>query len=89
MNVIIPVSQSYAGSFSPDIDDNVDTTRKEVGMIFFSNLDPQKVNPFIYFKFWRQSCLPTLLYGAELFTIMPTLLVRLECCQSWFLKKHS
>ena len=31
-------------------------------------------------------CLPMLLYGAELFMLTPTLLLRLECCQSWFLK---
>ena len=36
--------------------------------------------------FWRQACLPTLFYGAKLFTLTPTLLLRLECCQSWFLK---
>ena len=28
----------------------------------------------------------TLLHGAELFTLTPTLLLRLERCQSWFLK---
>ena len=30
--------------------------------------------------------MPTLLYGAELFTLTPTLLLRLERCQSWFLR---
>ena len=55
-------------------------------MIFSSNLDHQKVNPIIYVKFWRQACLPMLLFGTELFTLTPTLLLRLECCQSWFLK---
>ena len=30
--------------------------------------------------------LPTLLYGAELFTLTRTLLLRLERCQPWFLK---
>ena len=55
-------------------------------MIFSSNLDRRKVNPLIFVKFWRQACLPTLLFGAELFTLTPTLLLRLEPCQSWFLK---
>ena len=55
-------------------------------MIFSSNLDRRKVNPLIYVKFWRQACLPTLLFGAELFTLTPSLLLRLERCQSWFLK---
>ena len=39
--------------------------------------------------FWRQACLPSLLFGAELFTITPSLLpVSFERCQSWFLKKR-
>ena len=55
-------------------------------MTFSYNLDSRKVNPLIYVKFWRQACLPTLLFGAELFILTPTLLLRLERCQSWFLK---
>ena len=55
-------------------------------MLFSSSFDRRIVNPLIYVKFWRQACLPTLLYGAELFTLTPTLLLRLERCQSWFLK---
>ena len=55
-------------------------------MIFSSNLDRRKVNPLIYVKFWRQTCLPVLSFGTELFTLIPTLLLTLERCQSWFLK---
>ena len=55
-------------------------------MLFFSNFDRRKVNTLIYVKFWRQACLPTLLYGTELFTLTPTLLTKVECCQQWFLK---
>ena len=56
-------------------------------MIFSSNVECRKTNPLIYVKFWRQACLPSLLFGAELFTITPSLLLELERCQSWFLKK--
>ena len=45
-----------------------------------------KVTPLIYIKFWREACLPALLYGTELFTVTPTLLAKLERCQQWFLK---
>ena len=55
-------------------------------MIFSSNLDHRKINPLVYVKFWRQACLPSLLYGAEVFTLTLTLLTKLERCQSWFLK---
>ena len=55
-------------------------------MIFSSNFDRRKVSPLIYIKLWREACLPTLLYGTELFTLTPTLLVKLERSQQWFLK---
>ena len=55
-------------------------------MLFSSSFDRRKVNPLIYIKFWRQACLPTLLYGTELFTLTPTLLAKVERCQQWFLK---
>ena len=80
------VLKNYVGSFSSNIDDNINKTRKKVGMLFSSSFDRRKVNPLIYVKFWRQACLPTLLYDAELFTLTPILLLRLERCQSWFLK---
>ena len=59
---------------------------RKAGMIFSSNFDRRKVGPLIYIKLWREACLPTLLYGTELFTLTPTLLVKLERCQQWFLK---
>ena len=59
---------------------------KQAGMLFPSNFDRQKVNPLIYITFWRQACLPTSLYGTELFALTPTLLAKVECCQQWFLK---
>ena len=46
----------------------------------------KKNNPLICVKFWRQARLPTLLFGAELFILTPTLLLRLERYQCWFLK---
>ena len=55
-------------------------------MLFSSNFDRRKVIPLTYIKFWRQACLPTLLYGKELFTLTPTLLTKFECCQQLFLK---
>ena len=81
------VLKNYCGSFASNVSDNIDKTRKKAGMIFSSNVDRHKTNPLIYVKFWRQACLPSLLLGAELFTITPSLLLELERCQSWFLKK--
>ena len=54
------------GSFSSNIEDNIDKTSKKAGMIFASGFDHRKVNPFVYIKFWRQACLPYLMYGVEL-----------------------
>ena len=58
-------------------------------MIFASNFDHRKVNPLVYMKLWNQACLPSLLFGAELWTLTPTLLLKLERCQYWFLKHIS
>ena len=74
--------KNYVGSFSS----NVDKTPKKVGLIFASNFDRCKVNPLVYVKLWKQACLPSLLFGAELWTLTPTLLLKLERCQYWFLK---
>ena len=55
-------------------------------MIFASDFDRRKVNPLVYVKLWKQASLPSLLFGAELWTLTPTLLLKLERCQYWFLK---
>ena len=92
------VLKNYLGSFSSNVEDNIDKTRKKTGMTFSSNFDRRKFNPFIYIKFWSQACLPSLLYGSELFTLTSSLLAKLERftssllaelerCQQWFLKK--
>ena len=70
------VVKNYIESFSTNSDDNIDKTRKKLGMLFSSNFDRRKVKPLIYIKFWRQACLPTLL-----FTLTPTLLTKVERCQ--------
>ena len=80
------VLKNYVGSFSSSVIDNIEKTQKKVGMFFSANFDRRKVNPFVYIKFWRQACLPSLLFGSELFTVAPNLLHKLERCQMWFLK---
>ena len=73
----LSVVKNYIGSFA---DENIDKIRKKAGIII------RKVNRLFYIKFWRQACLPALIYGTELFTLMPSLLTKLERCQQWFLK---
>ena len=51
------VLKNYVGSFSSNVEDNIDKTRKKVGLIFASKFDRPKVNPLIYVKFWKQACL--------------------------------
>ena len=80
------VLKNYVGSFSSNVEDNIDKTCKKVGLIFASKFDRRKVNPLVYVKHWKQACLPSLLFGAELWTLTPTLLLKLERCQYWFLK---
>ena len=70
--------KNYVGSFSSNVEDNIDKTLKKVDLIFASNFDRCKVNPLIYLKFWKQVRLPSSLFGAELWTLTSTLLLKLE-----------
>ena len=63
------VLKTYVGSFSSSVIVNVEKTQKKVGMLFSANFNQRKVNPFVYIKFWRQACLPSLLFGSQLFTV--------------------
>ena len=85
--VNLGVFKNYIGSFSKNIDENIAKTRKKVGMLFSANFDRRKVNPMIYVKFWKQSCIPTLLFGSEIWSVTSSQLAKLERCQRWFLKK--
>ena len=81
------VLKNCFNSFSSNIEDNIEKTRKKAGMIFSSDFDRCKTKPLVYIKFWKQACLPALLFGAELFSITTSQLSKLECCQQWILKK--
>ena len=80
------VLKNYVSSFASNVDDNIEKARKKAGMNFSSDFNRRKTNPLIYIKFWRQACLPSLLFGTELFTLNASQLIRFECCQQWFLK---
>ena len=68
---------NFVGSVSSNIDDNNEKTQRKAGRGFFY---PPLTSP-VYVKFLRQACLPSLLYGAEVYTLTPTLLTKLERCQ--------
>ena len=74
----LSILKNYVGSFSSNVEDNIDKTCKKVGLIFASNFDCRKVNPLIYVKLWKQAYLPSLLFGAELWTLTSALLLKLE-----------
>ena len=78
--------KNFVGLFSSNVTDNIEKTRKKAGMVFFSKFDRRKTNPLVYIKFCKQACLPSLLFGSELFTLTPSLLLKLERCQLRFLK---
>ena len=77
------VLKNYAGSFCSNVTDNIEKTRKKAEMIFSSKFDRRKTNPLVYIKFWKQACLPSLLFRSELFTLTPSLILKLERCQLW------
>ena len=79
-------AEKLFGLFSSNFEDNIHRTCKKVVLIFASNFDRCKVNLLVYMKLWKQACLPSLLFGTELWTLTPTFLLKLERCQYWFLK---
>ena len=60
--------KNYVGSFSSNVEDNIDKTRKKVGLIFASNFDHRKVNLLVYVKLWKQACLPSLLFALDAYS---------------------
>ena len=75
------VFKNYCGSFSTNVDENIEKATIKAGMIFSANFDRYKTNPFVYIKFWKRVCLPSLLFGVELFSLNKCLLEKLERCQ--------
>ena len=66
--------KNYVGSFYSNDKDNINKmcdTCKKVGLIFASSFDHCKVNPLVYVKLWKQVCLPSLLFGVELWMLTP------------------
>ena len=45
------VLKTYIGSFSSNVEENIEKTRKKAGMIFSSDFDHRKTNPLVYIKF--------------------------------------
>ena len=80
------VVKNYVDPFSSNVDENIEKTRKKAGTTFSADFDRRKTNPLICIKFWRQACLPSLLFGSELFSLTDNHLNKLEGCQQWFLK---
>ena len=56
-------------------------------MLFSANVVRKCVNPMIYLKFWKQACIPTLLFGAEIWSLASKHLEKLERCQRWFIRR--
>ena len=73
--------REWIGSFYSNVEDSIDKTWKKAGMIFSSNFDRRKFDPFFTSSFSSQTCLPSLVYGSELFTFTSSSLAKLERCQ--------
>ena len=45
------------------------------------------VHPMIYLELWKQARIPTLLFGAEIWSLTSIHSEKLETCQRWFFKR--
>ena len=80
------VTKSYAHRCSGDIDEAIKKARHKGGMMLSMGIDRKKVNPLIYIKLWKQTCLPSLVFGSELWSLTKTGIACLERCQNWFIR---
>ena len=75
-----------SGSFSSSVDDNIDKTPgRKPGWSFHLILIVAKLT-LLYTSSFSQACLPSLLYGSELFTLTSSWLAKLERYQQWLFK---
>ena len=82
------IVKNYVSSFQSDLDEAIEKNKKKGWNDFKWLYQPQKYKPSdIYIKLWRQACLPTLLFGSELWILRQTQILELERCQSWFLRE--
>ena len=81
------IVKNHVGSFQSDVDEAIEKTIKKAGMILNVCTDRKNTNSLIYIKLWKQTCLPTLLFGSELWILRQTQILEPERCQSWFLCK--
>ena len=81
------VTKNCAHSCSTDIDEAIKKARRKGGMILSMGFDRKKVNPLIYIKLWKQACLPSLVFGSELWSLTKTDVACLERCQNWVCQK--
>ena len=77
-HVNLGVFKNYCGSFDKNIDENITKARKKAEMLFSVDFDRRRMNPMVYIEFWRQGCIPALLFGAELWTVTKSGLEKLE-----------
>ena len=45
------VTKNYVGSFSSNVEDNMEKTRKKAEMLFSANISRRRISPLVYVKF--------------------------------------
>ena len=84
----LEVTKNYAHSCGGNINEAVKKTRRKGGIILSMGFDRKKVNPLIYIELiWKITCLPSLVFGSELWSLTKTDTACLERCQNWFIRK--
>ena len=81
------VTKTYAYSCSGDIDEAIKKTRRKGGLIFSMGFDRKKLNTLVYIKLWKQTCVPSIVFSSERWSLTKTDIACFECCQNWFIRK--
>ena len=83
------IYKNYCGSFATNVYENITKARKKSDMLFSARFDRRRTNLLVYLMIWKQACIPCLLFGSELWNLIPSDIEKLERCQRWFVRKFS
>ena len=80
------VLKNYIGSFSCNVEDSIDKTRKKASRSFRLILIVAKLTLSYTSRFGAKYVCPVHFNGSELFTLTSSLLAKLDRCQQWSLR---
>ena len=82
------IVKNYVGSFQSDVDEAIEKSRKKAGMILNGCTDRKNTNPLIYiYRIMEAGLFTNTIVWLRTLDSKANIILELERCQSWFLRK--